>query len=408
MQLKFPRLEKWQSDVLNSVNNNEADTYVIKSHRQCGKSLLACVLLICASCKQKSVSAVVEPTLSQSRRVFRQLQGMLSKSGIIEKSNESILSFTFINQSEIVFKSAEQGETALRGLTINGSGIMVIDEGAFIDTSIYQVLTNTVTVHHRPIVVFSTPLFKSGWYYELYSAGEKGQHRIKSFDWSTYDTSKYLSDEQKEFYRQSVTPQKFRSDYLGLFLEDNESMIFGDIKKCIKPINNLIPRYGGIDWSNSGGDYTVLTLMNSEKQIVNIYRWQKEEPTQKVDFIAQILNQYPSLEAVNCETNSMGETYISILKTKLLNKRIIKPFATTNESKRRIIENLVVAFQKEDITIINDSELIKELQHYEIQQTKTGNVTYNGNGANDDYVMSLAMCYDNYPKNNTNYKIKRL
>ena len=46
------------------------------------------------------------------------------------------------------------------------------------------------------------------------------------------------------------------------------------------------------------------------------------------------------------------------------------------------------------IGIIEDKELIKELQHYAMEKTTKG-YTYNGaNGVNDDYVMSLALCYD--------------
>ena len=74
----------------------------------------------------------------------------------------------------------------------------------------------------------------------------------------------------------------------------------------------------------------------------------------------------------------------------------IRRFNTNNQSKRDIIEKLVTAFQKESITIPNDAELIRELQHYAMEKTTKG-YTYNGaDGVNDDYVISLALAYDTY------------
>ena len=91
--------------------------------------------------------------------------------------------------------------------------------------------------------------------------------------------------------------------------------------------------------------------------------------------------------------NSIGTVYKDMLQQRT--STYIHEFVTSNESKRRIIEQLITAIQNKLIEIPNDPELIRELQHYNVEKTKTG-YTYNGVGAHDDYVMALAFAYDAY------------
>ena len=67
---------------------------------------------------------------------------------------------------------------------------------------------------------------------------------------------------------------------------------------------------------------------------------------------------------------------------------------TTNESKKEVIEDLILAFQNKTIGIIDNPVLLKQLAYYDIQKTKTG-YTYNNINDNihDDYVISLALGY---------------
>ena len=83
-----------------------------------------------------------------------------------------------------------------------------------------------------------------------------------------------------------------------------------------------------------------------------------------------------------------------MLKRKI-NANLIREFDTSNESKRRIIEQLVEAFLQGKIQIIEETRLIKQLQNYAAEKTPGGKITYNGqNGINDDAVIALALVYD--------------
>lgn len=390
MEIIFPKLHKHQRVVYDAVinDNGAGNIYVVKSKRQCGKSFLASLILIYFSLnKRDTTSLIVEPTLNQSRRVFKEITKMLEGSNIIKNANQSLLSIDFINGSEIIFKSAEQYD-AIRGYSV--SGILIVDEGAFIVDDVYEILFPVRDAHNAPMLVISTPLFCDGYFYRLFTSTNS-----KSYDWCDYDTSMFLSDEKLEQYRNTLSELKFRSEYLGQFITDG-GYVFRNITNCVlsDSIVKGEPVVCGIDWAvGNDGDDTVLSLLDANANAVDFIRINNMSPVEQIDTIVNKLNTIQSLKKVVVEQNSIGNVYFDMLKHKYSRHSIITKFNTTNESKRRIIEQLATAFQNENIHIPNDRELINQLQHYAVEKTAKG-YTYNGQGAHDDYVMSLAMAYD--------------
>lgn len=397
MTIQFPPLEIWQKVVYDDIHNakGSGDIYVVKSKRQVGKSCLAALLLIEYALKEKCISVVVEPTQAQSRRLFKQINDMMSKTGLVKSANSQLLTMEFSNGSEILFKSAEQRD-ALRGFTV--SGLLVIDEAAFIPDPIFEILYPTCDANNAPILVISTPLFCSGEFYNLYTRGMNGDKHTKSYNWSEYDTSKYLSKEKLEHYRETISTLKFKSEYLGEFISEG-SYIFGDINSCIysKRAADVKPVYAGIDWgAGNGGDFTVLMFMDRNGIITDIYAFNDLGPVEQIGKIAGIINSKPSIKTVCVEMNSIGTIYYDMLKKEI--KTNIRKFITTNDSKRDIIEQLITAFQTQKVGIPYDEELILELQHYTMEKTTKG-YTYNGaDGVHDDYVIALALAFDTYKK----------
>lgn len=399
--IKFPPLYEWQQDVFADIKADEGKglTYVVKAKRQAGKSILAIVALEYFAFKNEgSIGYLLEPTLSQSRRVFKQMVKSLGgeESPVIKSSNATLLELELFNGSQVIFKSAEQRE-ALRGATVKNS-ILIIDEGAFIEDDIYFVLDPIVDATKSPVMIISTPLFLSGEFYERYKRGREGNKFVKSYDWSEYDTSALLDPEKLEYYRETMSPLKFRSEILGEFIEEG-SYIFGDIGKCVdsKAAANAVPVYAGIDWGGGdGGNSTVLTLISKDRVVRECLRWKDFDSVDLVDVIAEEITKR-GLKRVQVEKNSIGKTFYDMLKRKVP-AGMLKLFITTNDSKREIIEELIKAFQKGTIKIPDDPTLKKQLQHYAQEKTKTG-YTYNGaDGVEDDYVMSLAFAYDLCPK----------
>lgn len=401
LNVEFPYLYPHQQDVFTAIkeDNGRGRAYVVKAKRQCGKSILAITLLLYFAFKNDgSIGYCLEPTLHQGRLIYKNLINSLGgeDSPAIKASNATLLEVEFINGSRILFRSAEQKQ-ALRGATVKKS-ILIIDEASFVEDEIIDILLPIVDANKCPVLFLSTPLFESGRFYERYKEGLSKNDFTVSFNWGDYDLSAFLSPEKLEYYRDTLAPLKFKSEILGEFISEG-SYIFGDLNPCIQAGGELLgkPAYAGIDWSAGGGnDYTVLTLMTEKRQVVECLSYKDFDAVDLVEELARIIKE-KNLKKVQVELNSIGSVFYDMLKKKLP-AGILKGFSTTNESKRRIIEELIKAFQKKSLTIPPDRELKKELQHYTMEKTAKG-YTYNGaDGVNDDYVISLALAYDLCPK----------
>ena len=397
LNVEFPYLYPHQQDVFTAIkeDNGRGRTYVVKAKRQCGKSILAITLLLYFAFKNDgSIGYCLEPTLHQGRLIYKNLINSLGgeESPAIRSSNATLLEVEFINGSRILFRSAEQKQ-ALRGATVKKS-ILIIDEASFVEDEIIDILLPIVDANKCPVLFLSTPLFESGRFYERYKEGLSKNNFIVSFNWGDYDLSAFLSPEKLEYYRDTLAPLKFKSEILGEFISEG-SYIFGDINHCIQGGGELLgkPAYAGIDWSAGGGnDYTVLTIMTEKRQVIECLSYKDFDAVDLVEELARIIKE-KNLKKVQVELNSIGSVFYDMLKKKLP-AGILKGFTTTNESKRRIIEELIKGFQKRSLTIPPDRELKKELQHYTMEKTAKG-YTYNGaDGVNDDYVISLALAYD--------------
>lgn len=420
MTIQLPHTEPWQRDLLDAYLVCPKDRwFIINSIRQIGKSTIAQLLLIYVSLsKNASVSLCVSPVISQARKMFEDVNRMASK--IIVKSNGSTLEIMFVNGSKILFRSAEQKDS-LRGYTVKGAGILVVDEAAYIqDDLFFRILVPTTNVNRSDIFVFSTPKFKSGFFYELYTKGlmmEDG--RIKSFDWTRYDTSKYLTPDILELYRQQMPKSAFESEYLGQFI-DADGSVFSDFKKCIKEttIDYSYPIYITIDWSTGqGGDSTAITIGQLIDNHINIYKsiaFNDKNVEQTINYIIGLMRSFATAGSrefyLLVEKNSIGNIWYQVLNDNIdkfeadWNNNVsykdeisvsASMFLTTNKSKERIVKQLITCFENNLISIPDDKKLILELNTFECKISSLGNPIYAASGAfHDDRVMSLCFMMD--------------
>ena len=393
------RLFPWQEEIIRGILAYPHDIHIAKSKRQIGKSITVEMALLYFFCnKRGSVSICISPTLNQSRKIFRELKNAMQDLPVYASANSTTLEIFGTNGSCIQLKSGEQ-EEGLRGATV--SGILCIDEAVYIKSStLYNVLP-FVDANRAPILLTSTPKLRQGPFYEWFCKGVDGMPGFHSYDVNKYDTSVLLSPERLEMYRQSVAPQIFRSDYLGLWI-DATSALFGDLDRlCSDVLTPSSHKVLGIDWSNGGvdasqnPDESALVLTNEFKQVEKYWSFSDKDTTQTIDFILDIIKTYRVEKAV-VETNSMGATYVSLLKKRIsashINCRVIE-FYSSQSSKQDIIQTLQVECQNGTIQLpkTDNEKLVLEMVSYEVSATKTGKLHYEGgNGVHDDLVMALA------------------
>lgn len=391
------KLYPWQLQVINELKNSwKGYTHVVKAMRQVGKSiLLQSLLLQTAINKTKTTSILLSPTLEQARKVFNACKAVLQPTKIYKKHNDLQLYIRLTNGSELLFKSAEQGD-GLRGYTV--TGILCIDEGAYIPDNIFYDVLAWVKVSQAPVVICSTPNHKTGFFYKYYTLGFENGNKIFSYDWSKFDTSALLPDEVLEQYRKEIPPAKFKTEYLGEFL-DNEGGVFGDYSGIIN--NNYDTNgncYFGIDWgTGQGQDETAIAIFNDNRQMMGLYHFSDKDETQTIDFIINLIKKYQPLK-VQVETNSIGAVFYGLLdkaiKANGLPVMLLR-FTTTNESKERIINQFQVYQQNKQVTILDNQTLKVQLDMYEMKTNQNGKRTYNAaNGYHDDCIIAMLLALD--------------
>ena len=409
VNIKTAKLFEWQEAVVRTIFDNPHDIVVFSSKRQIGKSVAVEQLLLhYAINKRLSTSMVVSPTLNQSRKIYKELRNAIVKLPIYDNSNSQTLEIGFWNGSQILFRSAEQGEDALRGYTING--ILCFDEASFIkDELIYHCLP-MVDANKAPVLLTSTPKFKSGVFYDWYNKGLEGEQGFHTIDANNWDTSILLPKERLEMYRKALPPLIFRSEYQGLFI-DAVSSVFGDIEKCcsdtLKPYSKVVM---GLDWGSGSlaksndSDSTAVVLMNEHRQVIKCFNFNDKDERETIDFICDVIKEY-NVTKILAETNSMGAVYVNLLRKQIGTKNykcVLQQFTTTQQSKADIIQALQVHFQNGTIEIPNDNLLKLQLVAYEAHKSANGKLSYEGgNGNHDDLIIALALANKALQQGNT-------
>lgn len=385
----------WQQAVHNGITKygvNSGHIHCVKAKRQIGKSFIIINELLRISINNEAVtSCCLSPTLNQARKIYKEILKVTDLTGIVLKKNDSLLEIELINNSIIVFKSAEQRES-LRGYTF--TGILCIDEAAYISDDVYSIIRPTCDVWQAPILMVSTPKYRQGFFFDTYQMGylDKYKGKITSYDLCKFDTSALLPKETLELYRAMLPKNMFITEYLGEFL-DSESIVFGDFKQCIyeEQVTPFKELYIGIDWgSGVGSDDTVITALNEYDEQVFLIAFNNKTALQQIDYIAEYLKEYgKSVKHILAECNGLGKPLCDNLRAKI--KKIpITEWSTTNSNKIELINRMQVAFEQRKIKILNDERQIAQLSMYEAKIKENGTVTYNAPaGANDDMVMSL-------------------
>ena len=409
MTLIMPQLTDYQQRAFDFFGNGRGKILIIKAPRQVGKTFFnISELIYSASILKKSVSIVVEPSVFLARKVYNDITKALNGSGVIASANSTTCEINFINGSQIICRSIE---SMSRGLTV--SGILIIDETCFIDDESIYTLLPLINANNAGLILTSSPFTAEGYFYNMYLKGLEGNDpNIKSFDWSKEEGIKqFLTEEKKALYKSVMSKNKYTTEILGEFLT-NDGLLFTNISACI---GDAVPTektaYIGIDFATgSDGDYTVLTAINGKGQVFKQVAVNDLTPAKQVDWLVGIIENIKkgyNIRTILAEKNSIGAVYIDYMRKSLLKSNLtVQEFITTNDSKRRIIEQLQTAFEQATITIPNDPVLINELKRFQATVNPTTKVVrYEGKNCHDDRTMSLAFAYEAYLRRLGNFTI---
>ena len=407
MTIQFPSLTAYQKEADKWLGDpyKSGKIAVIKSIRQSGKTFFIMIEVLKMSFNHISTSCIYEPTLTLARNVYKSIYKALENTGLLKIANAQLLEIELTNGSSILFKSYDQ---ISRGLTV--TGVLVLDELAYADDeAIYSVLP-LINANNAPLIIASTPFIMDGYYYQMYMKGLEENELIKSFDWSKHpETARFLTEEKKELYRQTMSRAKYTTEVLGEFLTDG-GLLFQGLENCVgQPDTAARTIYVGIDFgTGTEEDYTVMSVINNKGQMVKMYRTNNLSPTQQVEWLCGLildLAKTYTIHQVLCEYNSIGSVYIDFMKKKLAGRNItLTNWTTSNKSKQDLVTNFQIALENGYVQILPDPVLLNELKKYQAEiNSKTKTISYNGYKCHDDTVIATMLSYWAYKKKMTGF-----
>lgn len=400
IKVRLYRPQPYQKAVHSGMAEHwQGSIHVVKSTRQAGKSVMCeNVLIKCSLDHPKQSSIMICPTFRQGKKIYRSIVRKFKGTPLLDNANASDLEIIFTNGSQISFLSAEQGDS-LRGFTVSRYGILILDEAAYIADEVFYTVTPFVNANNAPILIVSTPRFKAGFFFEFYNDGLMGRPNVYAYDFADY-SNPFVTPEKLEMYRHKMPLNLYRADYLGEWMEAT-SDLFGDFTKVM---SNTTTADGdltaGCDWGvgreamSKDSDYTVLSVFNSQRQQVRLHRWNDLNETDTIKAIIDGLKTY-NVRKIVVETNSIGRVYLGLLKKAIaaahLSCRVVE-FTTTNDSKRRAVEQFIVHVQNRTIQLLDDPEMKIQLSAYQLQRTPSGKITYNAaDGYHDDCIIATSL-----------------
>ena len=372
-----------------SINNEPFKYYCLNIGRQFGKSMLGINQMLYWAINHKGCNiAWITPVYKQSKKVFTDFEKYTQNSALFTYNKSELLIQGL--GSTIQFFSGERPDN-IRGNTFD---FLIVDEMAFTRRELWdEVLSATVLVKGKKVLFISTPKGKNH-FHSLFMQPNYDE-RYKSFTFTSYDNpliDKREIDERKR----SLPDYIFKQEYLAEFI-DGGTGLFRNVRDCIGT-GTSGKNYGGLDIGRAD-DYTVLTIINERKQMVFCERWRQTEWSKIIDKVAEKINQFKCMTAV--EVNNQGDVFYELLESKC--KNYVYPHVTSSASKPIMIEDLAVCFEEKSIKILNIDWLIDELENFTyIYNPTSRKVQYSApQGMHDDSVISLSLAVQSHKTKKT-------
>lgn len=374
-------------------------------HRRARKTTMALNKLIqeCCTVKNKTFGYVA-PTYSQAKSIAIVDPMMLKRyipSEVCKKPfNESELRQEFITGSVLEIKGADKPDS-IRGVGWSG---VVLEEWAMMrhGRQIWEEILEPILRENKGWAMFIfTPKGRNFAceYFERAKIDKSGD-----WDWSFLSASQssLISADEILKARDTMPERIFKQEFECEFLEDASSVFHG-VEQCMGGVleepEHRTRYVMGVDLGRTN-DFTVLTVIDiGGNNVVAHQRFTDTSWAIQKERIVLLAKKYNNAQIVIDATGfSAGSVIAEELKEAPIEKDLkmsglrVIPFKFTAQSKKPLVEKLIVTIEQHLISYPNIPELIDELKAFTYDVTPFGNVRYMApEGLYDDCVMSLGL-----------------
>lgn len=358
--------------------------------------------------RQKGVYRWVAPIYSQAKYGLRYHESIIPKGTYnLNRSEPSVTMKN--NDTRIEYRSGKNPEE-LEGEGVTGG--YALDEAAKMTRQVYDSAKTTVTLTRAPICAFSTPKGKNWFFQKSMEAKEsmewhlaRGKAPPKIFLTAPTSANPNVPEESLIDFKKSLPERLYRQYVLAEFVDDGS--VFAGYRECVEG-TDTIDLFGyiqqwvhpdccdakvviGVDWAKKD-DFTVMTAIDIEgstARMVGFVRFQGQPYIEAVKILMRFARNFGEIQIVLHDRTGVGEAIDDILAgTGLPCEGVV----FTNTSKTSMVNQLMLTFERGDISIPHIKVLLGELEMYEVSTTSTGLCKYSApDGFHDDCVSSLML-----------------
>ena len=328
----------------------------------------------------------VAPTYQQAKIGLRKLLE-ITPDALIADINRSALRVTFVSGAVCEFKSGDKPDH-LRG---EGLVFLVLDEAPAIsryawDHALRPTLTDSPDSR---MMAIGTPMGRNV-FHDHHQRGNSPDYP----EWQSWQRpsseNPFINQADIETARQELPERAFRQEYLAEFIDDSGGVFTRVRERNVQDYDyseydGAEPYYLGVDFARHE-DYTVIIALDSDGQLCHFDRVRQTGWPQIQRRIERAYATYPGQTKVDATRDNkiIGDLEDSGVA--------VDPVTFTAATKRDLIENLAAALENGEVLIPDIPELINELEIFEYETTRAGNVRYGApEGFHDDCVDALAL-----------------
>jgi hypothetical protein len=260
----------------------------------------------------------IAPTRSQGKGiVWEHLKERLGNLNWIAKTNESELTITLRNGSEIGIKSADAYDR-MRGYSVN---FAVFDEFADMDPEVWTAVRPTLSDKEGHAMFIGTPKGgRSGWAYQIYTNAVTNPDSWASWSFTTLDGGN-VTEEEIELARQDLDERLFRQEYMATWEESAGRIYYAfdrlhNVKEAENPDTSML--YIGCDFNVSPLCASVMIRQGDTLHVIDeivLYSSNTHELCEEIKsrYPKSKIFCYPDPAGSARSTKSMGQTDHTIL-----------------------------------------------------------------------------------------------
>lgn len=211
-------------DKQRAVLESKAKRGILNCSRQWGKSTVTAIKAVHRAVRQAGALVVVAgPTERQSAEFLRKVKDFLRTMNIrVKGDGHNRVSVELPNGSRIVGLPGNC-EGNIRGFS--AVSLLIIDEAARVDESLYRALRPMLTVANGDLWLLSTPDGKRGFFHEVWESGGEDwvRFRVPATECAR------LTPERLAMERKALGDMWFRQEYMCEFLTSEWGMFSAEI-----------------------------------------------------------------------------------------------------------------------------------------------------------------------------------